>query len=297
VPDAPFIDTRPLTDPPDPHPRKPALVLPPGAWDCLIHVYGPPQQYPFHPLNPYRSDPALPETYIRQQDFLGLSRAVIANGAGYGADSRYLLETLARFPGRFVGVTYVEENVKPAQLKALRSAGVVGCRFAGGPAYTHLPKVSIDIAATLADAGMHVEYLTFTPGGLAVEKDLLLQLPTKLVIDHFGKLDAAKGLNDPGFTALLELLDTGRVWVKLSNPGFCTREDFPFAPMTPYARKLVAHAPDRVLWGSNWPHVMKMGRAMPNDGDLVDLIAEWAPDERLRQKLMVANPSALYLSH
>ena len=290
-------DARPLTDPPDPNPRKPALVLPPGAWDCLIHVYGPPEQYPFHPLNPYRSDAALPETYIRQQEFLGLSRAVIANGAGYGADSRYLRETLERFPDRFVGVTYVEDHIKPAELKSLRSAGVIGCRFAGGPAYAHLPKVSTGIAARLADAGMHVEYLTFTPGGLAAEKDLLLQLPTTLVIDHFGKLDAGKGLNDPGFTSLLELLDTGRVWVKLSNPGFCTRADYPFAPMTPYARKLIEHAPDRVLWGSNWPHVMKMGRAMPNDGDLVDLIAEWAPNESMRQKLMVANPSALYRSH
>jgi 2-pyrone-4,6-dicarboxylate lactonase len=287
-------DSRPLTDPPDPNPRQPTLRLPPGAWDCLIHVYGDPDRYPFHPLNPYRSMPTLPETYIRQQDFLGLARAVIANGAGYGSDSRYLLETLERFPQRFVGVTYVEPDVTLGELKALRAAGVLGCRFAGGPAYKHLPDITLEMAGRLADAGMHVEYLTFTHGGLSAAKELLASLPTKLVIDHFGRLDATKGLNDPGFTALLDLLDTGRVWVKMSNPGFCTKEDHPFPSITPYARKLAAHAPERILWGSNWPHVMKMGRAMPNDGDLVNLIAEWVPHEAARRQMLVSNPAYLY---
>jgi predicted TIM-barrel fold metal-dependent hydrolase len=86
------------------------------------------------------------------------------------------------------------------------------------------------------------------------------------------------------------------VWVKLSNPGFCTPEDYPFAPILPFARKLVAHAPERVLWGSNWPHVMKMGRGMPNDGDLVDLIADWVEDSQTRRKVMVENPASLYLA-
>jgi predicted TIM-barrel fold metal-dependent hydrolase len=287
-------DTRPYTPPPDPNPRKPSLVLPPGSWDCLIHVYGPLGEYPFHPLNPYLSAPVLPETCIRQQEIVGLSHAVIANGAGYGSDSRYLLETLERYPDRFAGVTYVEDDVSRAELDAMRQLGVRGARFAGGPAYPHLPKPHERIAAKLADAGWHMEFLTFTPGGMQAEKELFMRLPNTIVIDHFGKLDATAGLDDAGFTTLLELLDTGRVWVKLSNPGFCTREDFPYASVTPYARALVAHAPERLLWGSNWPNVMKMGRGMPNDGDLVDLIAEWIPDPATRKRIMVDNPLELY---
>ncbi len=285
---------KPLTDPPDPHPRKPRLVLPPGAWDCLFHVYGPMEQYPFHLLNPYRSAPATMETCVAQQDFLGISKGVLVNGAGYGSDSRYLLETLARYPDRFRGVTYVEEDVRPQTLAALRAQGLRGARFAGGPAYAHLPKPGPAIARKLADAGWHLEFLTFSPGGMEVEKELFLGLPNTIVIDHFGRLDATQGLDHPGFTALLELLDTGRVWVKLSNPGFSTREDHPFAPITPFAHALVKHAPERLLWGSNWPHVMKMGRAMPNDGDLVDLIAEWIPDAATRKRILVDNPQELY---
>ena len=289
------IEHKPLTDPPDPNPRKPKLALPPGSWDCLIHVYGPPEQYPFHPLNPYRSAAVPPETSIRQQDFLGISKAVIANGAGYGSDSRYLLETLERYPTRFRGVTYVEDNITPDALRAMRKLGVRGARFVGGPAYPHLPQLTTATARKLADKDMHVEFLTFTPGGIAGEKDRLLAMPNDIiVIDHFGRLTPADGLEGSGFKAMLEMLDTGRVWVKLSNPAFCTKEDFPYTPVLPFARALVKHAPHRLLWGSNWPHVMKMGRGMPNDGDLIDQIGEWIPDEATRKMIMVDNPCSLY---
>jgi predicted TIM-barrel fold metal-dependent hydrolase len=283
-----------LTDPPDPYPRKPRLELPADSWDCLIHVYGDPEQYPFHPGCPYRSAAVLPETYLRQMDILGLEKAVIANGAGYGSDSRYLLETLERYPAKFKGVTYVEDNVTPAELNALRRRGVLGARFAGGPAYPHLPRLNRRMAKRLADADMHIEFLTFTPGGIAAEKKLFLSLPNTIVIDHFGRLDTTLGLNQPGFTALLELLDTGRVWLKLSNPAFCTKEDFPYAPVLPFARALVRHAPERLVWGSNWPHVMRNGRKMANDGDLVDLIGEWVPDAAMRSQVMAVNPLKLY---
>lgn len=283
-----------LTDPPDPHPRKPLLALPAGAWDCLIHVYAEPERYPFHPGCPYRSAAVLPETYLRQMEILGLDRAVIANGAGYGSDSRYLLETLERYPTRFKGVTYVEDDVTPGALNALRRRGVLGARFAGGPAYPHLPRINARIAKRLADADMHIEFLTFTRGGMAEEKALFLGLPNTIVIDHFGRLDTTQGLDQPGFTALLELLDTGRVWLKMSNPAFCTSDDFPYAPVLPFARALVRHAPERLIWGSNWPHVMRNGRKMANDGDLVDLIGEWVPDAETRRRIMAVNPLSLY---
>lgn len=287
-------DAKPWTPPPDPNPRKPKLQLPPGAWDCIIHVYGEPDLYPFDPGCPYRSAACLPETYIAQQDVLGLSKAVIVNGAGYGFDNRYLLETLEKYPERFRGVTYVKADVTAAQLRDLDRAGVRAARFAGGPAYPHLPQLTPEIAGKLADAGWHAEFLTFTPGGMDVEKERFLKLPGTIVLDHFGKVDAAAGVNQPGFKAILELLDTGRVWLKMSNPRTTTKEDFPYAQVTPLAKALVAHAPHRLIWGSNWPHVMMMGRQMANDGDLVDLIAEWIPDAATRKQILVDNPLQLY---
>jgi 2-pyrone-4,6-dicarboxylate lactonase len=116
-------------------------------------------------------------------------------------------------------------------------------------------------------------------------------LPTPVVLDQFGGIEADA---EPDLETLLRLLDSGKVWVKLSGPMRCTREEFPYSRMTPIARRLVAHAPERLLWGSDWPHVNMNGRVMPNDGDLVDLIGAWIPEEALRRKILADNPAKLF---
>ncbi len=290
-----MMDTRPITTPPDPNPRKPTLRLPQGAWDCHIHVYGPSHSYPFDPLCPYLSGEDLPETYMQMNRHLGLSRAVLVNGAGYGTDTRYQEETLERYPDFFRGVSYVKDTISPSELTKLDRLGVRAARFVGGPtAWSHLPRLEPAIAKKITDFGWHLEFLTFSRGGMAAEKDRFLAMPYTIVLDHFGTLDAAAGLDAPGFTAILELLDTGRVWVKLSNPAIATSEPFPYPTMTKFARALVAHAPERLVWATNWPHVVTTPEAMPNDGDLVDLLAEWIPDQRQRQLILVDNPNTLY---
>ena len=124
--------------------------------------------------------------------------------------------------------------------------------------------------------------------------DPLLALPNTIVLDHFGSVPAAGGIDQPAFKLLLKMLDTGRVWVKLSGPMRCSAEEPPYASVTTLAQALVRHAPERLVWGSDWPHVNLDGRTMPNDGDLFDVLSEWIPDEATRTRILVDNPCELY---
>ena len=124
--------------------------------------------------------------------------------------------------------------------------------------------------------------------------DKLLALPNDIVLDHFASIPAAGGVDQPAVKAVLRMLDTGRVWLKLSGPMRCTQGDFPYAPVTALAQAFVKHAPQRMVWGSDWPHVNLNNRAMPNDGDLFDLLAEWVPDETVRHRILVQNANELY---
>jgi predicted TIM-barrel fold metal-dependent hydrolase len=124
--------------------------------------------------------------------------------------------------------------------------------------------------------------------------DRLLALPNPVVLDHFSAFDPRLGLDQPAFRTTLRMLETGRVWLKMSGPMRCSDGDFPYVEMTPYAKALVKHAPERLVWGSDWPHVQMNGRRMPNDGDLLDLFAEWVPDQATRARILSGNPSTLY---
>ncbi len=157
----------------------------------------------------------------------------------------------------------------------------------------HLPTYSRDIAVRAADHGWHVQ---FYPHGTDIVDyaDKLLALPNVIVLDHFASIPAAGGTEQPAFQTLLRMLDTGRVWVKLSGPMRCTSENVPYPAVTPLARALVRHAPERLVFGTDWPHVNLDGREMPNDGDLVDLLADWVPDAATRTRILVDNACTLY---
>ena len=138
--------------------------------------------------------------------------------------------------------------------------------------------------------------MQFYPHGTDIVEyaDKLLALPNTIVLDHFASIPAAGGVDQPAVKAVLKMLDTGRVWLKLSGPMRCTPENVPYPSVTPLARAFVKHAPERMVWGSDWPHVNLDGREMPNDGDLVDLLAEWVPDEAVRNRILAHNAKALY---
>ena len=157
----------------------------------------------------------------------------------------------------------------------------------------HVPHLSRDVAARAADHGWHVQFYPHDTD-IVEYADKLLALPNTIVLDHFASIPAAGGVSQPAFTAVLRMLDSGRVWLKLSGPMRCTQQNYPYSEVTPLAHALVRHAPERLVWGTDWPHVNLDGREMPNDGDLLDLLAEWVPDEATRPRILVDNPGKLY---
>jgi predicted TIM-barrel fold metal-dependent hydrolase len=222
---------------------------------------------------------------------------VIVSAGGYGRNFHHLQSVLTRFPYRFRGIILPPVDFRREQIAPLHALGVRGIRmFAGPPGHewSHLPGIEPALAAMAREAGWHVQYQSLVHGHLVQVADALLDLSMPIVLDHFGAIDAALGMDQPAFATLLRMLDTGRVWVKLSAPMRSTREEFPYAAMQPFARVLARHAPERLLWGSDWPHVQLNNRRMPNDGDLVDLLADWIPDPGTRRLILSENPRALY---
>ena len=168
-----------------------------------------------------------------------------------------------------------------------------GVRFLAGARGKHLAPILPEVARRVHEAGWHVQFYGHA-GDIVEAGPRLLALPNVIVLDHFGAVDAALGVDQPAFQTVLRMLDSGRVWVKLSGPMRCSRAEPPYAEMIPFARALVSHAPERLVWGSDWPHVNMDGRTMPNDGDLLDLMLDWVPDAMTRDRILADNPRALY---
>jgi predicted TIM-barrel fold metal-dependent hydrolase len=281
------------TQGPDPHPKKPKIKVPPGACDTHIHLFGPAAKYPFTPDTPYTADDALPETFIALQDKLGLSTAVIVSPGAYGRNSAMLADVLEKYPDRFRGIALMPDDAPATDFERLTRLGVRGMRMMSHARGQHVPNYSPEMAARIHEYGWHVQ---FYPHGtdIADYADKLLALPNTIVLDHFAAIPAEGGLDQPAVKAVLRMLDSGKVWLKLSGPMRCTRQDFPYPSVTPMAQLFAKHAPERMVWGSDWPHVNLDGRAMPNDGDLLDLLAEWVPDEAVRNRILVQNAKTLY---
>jgi predicted TIM-barrel fold metal-dependent hydrolase len=282
-----------LTQGPDPYPKKPKLKAPPDACDTHIHLFGPSDTYPFADISPYTSRDALPEDLFALQGTLGLSTAVIVSPAAYSRDTTMLTDVLTKYPKRFRGIALMPDDAPPAEFTRLGGLGVRGLRMMSAKRGAHVPHLNPATAARAHEHGWHVQ---FYPDGTDIVEyaDRLLALPSDIVLDHFASIPAAGGVDQPAVKAVLRMLDTGRVWLKLSGPMRCTPGDFPYAPVTALAQAFVKHAPERMVWGSDWPHVNLNDRKMPNDGDLLDLLAEWVPDETLRNRILVQNAKALY---
>ncbi|WP_210275305.1 amidohydrolase family protein [Martelella soudanensis] len=285
---------KPRNQPPVSNPSVPALKLPAGAVDSHMHLFGPAEQYSFSATSRYVSDDMLPETYIAVQQTLGLEKAVLVSGGGYGTDMRHLKDVLSRFPERFRGIALLAETTTMDEMAELDRLGVRGLRFVGPSHGGGLPQISPRMAAIAHELGWHVQFYPHGDEILHVSDQLLALPNAAIVLDHFANVPAAGGIEQPAFRRVLEMLDTGRVWVKLSGPMRCTQEEPPYPSVTPLARKLVDFAPERMVWGTDWPHVNMNGRTMPDDGLLVDLLAEWIPDETMRTQIVRDNARQLY---
>jgi 2-pyrone-4,6-dicarboxylate lactonase len=278
---------------PDPHPPR-AFVPPPGACDAHCHVFGPADRFPFSADRSYTPPDAGVDDLTRLHDRLGLSRAVLVQASCHGSDNAALLDALRRHPGRYAGVAMIDDATTDAELDELHAAGVRGTRvnfvahLGGAPDTERFQR----IVTRVAPRGWHI-VLHFDAVDLPRYAELLDTLPCPFVIDHMARVDATAGLDQAPFRALLDLLGDERCWVKVSGAERLTAAGPPpYDDVVPYARALIAAAPDRVLWGTDWPHPNV--RHMPDDGDLVDLLAQFAPDEATRNRILVDNPARLY---
>ncbi len=284
-----------MSQPPDAHPNIPKLKTPPGACDSHIHIFGPANHYPFHEGAAYHSPDALPETYVAWQDRLGLERAVIIHptALGRGANAR-TIDALKQYPDRFRGVAVPDADASDATLKDMHDAGVRGLRFTSVGNYANAPGLDKKLAARAADLGWHGQFLLEGEQLPDMQADLM-NLPCDVVIDHMGRVPAHLGVDHPAFQTLLRMLDSGKVWVKISGPmRFSGHDRMPYADTQPFAKALVAANPDRLVWGSDWPHINYNQGVMPNDGDLLDLLLDWVPDETVRNRILSDNAARLY---
>jgi predicted TIM-barrel fold metal-dependent hydrolase len=284
----------PTIPPPHPDPRVPSFKLPPGSCDTHCHIFGPNSRYPYVPERPYTPPDAPLEMFRALHDRLGVERAVIVNATPHGRDNRVVTDAIAQSKGRYKGIANVDETFDDRHLRDLAEAGIEGCRFTFLPRLGKMPDMGAfdRIAERIAGLGWHVDL--YLPATLIPEfRPRLMRLPVPYVIDHMGVADASQGLEQPGFKALLDLLrDDEKCWVKITCPERISRAGPPFLDVAPFGCALVEAAPDRVLWGTDWPHPNVPG--MPDDGDLVDLVPLYTPDPAMRQKLLVDNPARLF---
>ena len=282
--------------PPDFAPRKPRTGFPALACDCHAHILGPASRFAYSPDRVYTPPDCLLPDYRAMLATLGVERAVLVQPSVYGTDNTVMLDALREGGPAFRGVAVVDWDVADREIESLHALGVRGVRVnvvdvkEGGGV---LPVERLrGLARRVAPLGWHVELLAHVDEFPALDRDLA-DFPADVVFGHLGYMRTDRGAHAPGFRALVRLLAAGRAWVKLTGPYRISAGAMPHADVTAFARELVRAAPDRVVWGSDWPHVMVKG-AMPNDGDLADLLPDWIPDEALRRRVLVDNPARLY---
>jgi len=291
------LDKAPYCAPADSRPHEPQLFqLPDHACDCHAHVFGPADRYPFAADRLYTAPDALPRQLRRMLDKLGVARAVLVQPSVYGTDNSAMLDAMAADPERLRGVAVVDDNIPDEELESMHAAGVRGlrCNLAvarDGRARLNVKKMR-ELAERIERFGWHLEFSLHVDEYPVLDRDLD-GFPVDLVFAHFGYMRAERGVDNAGFRSLLALMDRGRAWVKLTGPYRVANSALPYPEVVPFARALVDAAPDRVLWGTDWPHVMLKGK-MPNDGDLTDLLLDWVPNGEIRRRILVANPAKLY---
>ena len=276
-------------------PSRPVFKLPPGAVDAHCHVFGPASLFPYADSRKYTPCDAGKEKLFALRDHLGFTRNVIVQATCHGRDNTALLDALATAGEQARGVASVHHDIGMSELQALDQSGVRGVRFNFVKRLVDsTPRASfLKIAQKIATLGWH-SVVYFEAQDLEELTPFIAQLPTPVVVDHMGRPDVSKGPDHRDFQLLLTLLDdNNHIWTKVSCPERLTVAGGDYADVVPFARTLVEHFPDRVLWGTDWPHP-NMKSHMPDDGLLVDFIPRIATDTAAQQALLVDNPTALY---
>jgi predicted TIM-barrel fold metal-dependent hydrolase len=282
------------TAPPDPHTRKPKFRPPALACDAHCHIFGPAAKFPYAPDAPYWPPDAPFEDLQKLHKTLGIERAVIVHASCHGADMRATLDGISRAQGQYRGTAIIDERFTDRDFESMHDGGIRGVRFnfvrhlGGRPDMAFFQRTVERVQAMGWHLILHLDATDL------VELDAVFKkIPVPMVIDHMGRVKAADGLEQQPFKVLLEWMKNEKFWVKICGAERVSSIGPPFTDAVPFAQRLIAAAPERILWGTDWPHP-NVGRHMPNDGDLMDLFARMAPAAALQQKILVDNPARLY---
>ncbi len=286
-------------------PSKPRFKLPAGAVDAHCHVFGPGDVFPYAPERKYTPCDASKEQLFALRDHLGFDKNVIVQATCHGSDNRALVDALKASNGKALGVATVNRNVTDAELQEMHAAGVRGTRFNFVKRLADFTprEVLLEIANRIAPLGWHV-VIYFEAVDLPELYDFFTALPTTVVVDHMGRPDVTKPVDGPEFELFVKMMrEHSNIWSKVScperlsvtGPKALNVEQNAYADVVPFAKRLVEEFPDRVLWGTDWPHP-NLKDHMPDDGLLVDFIPQIATTPELQHKLLVDNPTRLYWS-
>lgn len=279
-----------------PNPSKPSFVPPKGAVDAHCHVFGPGNEFPYSPTRKYTPCDATKDQLFALRDQLGFDRNVIVQASCHGTDNRALVDALENSNGRARGVATVSSDISDEELKTLHNAGVRGVRFNFVKRLVDImPKDKLlNLAKKIQPLGWHI-VIYFEAQDLPELYEFFSSLPTKVVVDHMGRPDVSLSPNSKRFNLFLQLMkDNNNIWCKVSCPERLSIIGEPnYEDVIPFSKKVIELFPDRVLWGTDWPHP-NMKSHMPDDGNLVNLIPKIATTVELQQKLLVDNPMRLY---
>lgn len=279
---------------PDPNPRTPRWRPPPGACDAHCHIFGPAHLFPYAADRAYTPPDNGYENLVALHRVLGIARAVIVHASCHGSDMAVTLDGIARSGGAMRGVAVVDPGVTDVALGRLHAGGIRGVRFNFVKHLGGMPDMAFfrRVLAQVEPLGWHV-VLHLDAQDIVPLAPVISAIRIPFVIDHMGRVRAKDGLDQPAFAQLRELMRNPLAWVKICGAERISSAGAPFRDALPFIRTLAADAPDRLLWGTDWPHPNIAGD-MPNDGDLVDLLAEAIEEEGLRARILVDNPTRLY---
>jgi 2-pyrone-4,6-dicarboxylate lactonase len=282
-----------VTLPPDPNPCQPRFTPPPGTCDTHFHVFGPPHLFPYVESRRYTPPAAPIEHFFGMAAIVGIKRGIMVQPQVHQWDSASTLEAIAKGEGRLLGMVHANPNQTEAEYRKLHAGGVRGVRFntiertGGRFDEARLQRVIAQVAPLGWPVDLHIE-----ADFLERHAELVRRIPLPVIIDHFGNVPARA---HPAFKILLDLIGEPHVWLKISGADRLMSRGARYEEIVPLARALIARAPERIIWGTDWPHsnIFKHG-TVPNDGDLMSMVLDFAPDAAVRQKILVDNPARLF---
>jgi predicted TIM-barrel fold metal-dependent hydrolase len=282
--------------PPDPNPHKPRMTVPPGSWDSHFHIFGPPNRFPYAESRRYTPPTAPIEHWLSVSAAIGIERGFVVTPSVHDLDPAVTLDAIARAEGRIRGMIRANAGLTSSDIKRLHAGGIRGLRFP----FAKVVRRAFDEdefhanIARIEPANWVVEF-QIDGDSLEVHADLIGNVPLPTIIDEFAGIQPKDGLDQPAFRTLLDLLAKPNVYLKLICPDRYLYQGQRYEDVVAMSRAVIAKAPDRIIWGSDWPHSYVFeANAIPNDGDLIDMLLDFAPDEKVRNKILVDNPKRLF---